>query len=217
MISGLLYYLRVLLTTILALGFTSLFAAEVLARQENTIAFVGLGITAGGDNIDDSSEENPSSGILNLDVDLTAGGEFHVWFGTIWLLSKRVETFFAVGYHNDSQTFTGGSSNFGQITYDVIPMYRYGEYRIGAGITFHTNVRHSKTSTSSTGGIKTTVDTNFQDALGEVISVGYDFSKHGRMDIRYQFINYVIEENETSNVKKNLNGDSVGIYVYVTF
>ena len=188
MTSDRIYFLRILLPTILALCVANLFVPEVEAKQESTLAFAGVGITAGGDNIDESPEENPSSGILNFDVDLTAGGEFHVWFGTIWLMNNTVETLFAVGYHNDSQTFTGGSSNFGQITYDVIPMYRHGEYRIGAGVAYHTNVRYSKTTTSATDGSKTTVDTNFQDALGKVISVGYDFSKRGRMDIRYQFI-----------------------------
>jgi len=211
---------------------TILLPAETLAKQpKNILFFAGIGWTAGGDTFDvdpTDTRQNSSSGLLNLDNQLSAGGDVHVWFGTIWIHNRYTETFFAIGYHNDANTFQDnssgrtGSSNFGQITYDIVPTYRVANFRFGTGISYHTNIRHSETITttiSNTTATTTTTATKkiqYDDALGTVVSIGYDFSQHGRIDLRYQFIEYVSYE-QSALLNQKLNGDSVGLYVYVTF
>jgi len=210
----------------------TLLSVETHAKQpKNTLAFAGIGWTAGGDTFDTAeTRQNVSSGILNLDNELSAGGDIHVWFGTIWIHSRHMETFFAVGYHNDTHTFqfqddilntsSSGSSNFGQITYDIIPTYRVSNFRFGTGISYHTNIRHSETITktiTATGDTETDpTKIQYEDALGTVVSLGYDFSLHGRIDLRYQFIEYVTKD-QSILLNQKLNGDSVGLYIYVTF
>jgi len=204
-------YLQIFLCT---LCLSLIVSTSAYARQGKLTPTVGIGWTSGGDQIYPIAREETSSGILNINDNITAGGEIHVWAGTIWVHSTSWETLLAVGYHNDAYTFKGGSANFGRIVYDIIPSYRLGPFRFGAGLTYHINVRHSLTDSLQTTNPQ---ESKFRDVLGQTISVGYDFSKRGRIDLRYQFIDYSVINSNILPLNKTYSGNSVGLHFYVTF
>ena len=199
---------------LLTLCLLTLASSPTFARQRSFIPTAGFGWTAGGDQIDLTPREDISTGIISINEDITAGGEFHIWFGTIWVYNPSLETLITAGYHNDAHSFRGGSANFGRIVYDVIPSYRYGSFRFGAGFSYQVNITYSLTDTTL---LTSQQESKFKDVFGQTLSLGYDFSKRGRIDLRYQFIEHTVLNSNVLPQAEKFDGNNIGLHIYVTF
>ncbi len=161
-----------------------------------------LGISSGGEKLATATFDNGE------DESIRAGGLFSASVGVIVnpfsTMNKKLETQLSVGYKQDSTSAENGDITFSRVPLEVIQFYRFDNFRIGAGLTYHIN------PTLDGDGFAGDLHAKFDDALGFVVEADYFFGYRGFVGIKTTIIDYEIGGYE-------VEGNSYGLVLGAIF
>lgn len=178
-------------------GISSPLMAEGDIRVHGTF---GAGLTNGGDTLGTLVYTTGDS------ADLKAGGLFHLYGGLI--LEKPQSPFMmkiALGWHFDQVSAVNGSAEFDRYPLDIIPYFRNGRVRMGAGLTYHLNPKYDDSDFPNGDVFK------FKNAAGLALEFGINLGVTDThwIDLRIVSIDYELKDiNTTSKV----DGNHFGVY-----
>jgi hypothetical protein len=163
-----------------ALAF-ALAAAAPAARAQDVRPVLKLGIDFGGDTLVTAVFTGGSSETIKANEGFYIGG------GALILFANEIEAEVSLSYKTASITASNGDIEFTRLPLDALVFYRFPDFRVGGGLTYHLNPKLS--GSGVVGGL----NVNFDDALGLVLQGEYLFpSKGPKMTIggRYTMLDY---------------------------
>lgn len=169
-----------------------------------------LGLTTGGDTLASATFSNGDTETLK------AGGLINLAAGVIW---EPAQIPFAaqlmVGYHFDTIDASNGDMRFERYPIELLGLYTgAGKLRLGAGLRYVTSPRLKV----NVGGVANgRVD--FDDTVGFIAEVGYQFSRQFWLSLRGTFEDYKASSVNGASVVSTgtISGNSVGLYAGVAF
>lgn len=169
---------------------------------------LNAGITGGGDKIGTVTYTNGTS------QDITAGGLFHFGGGVLWQAPDTPLALEAtVNYHVDDTNASNGSVSFTRIPVEAIAYYTgLPRWRFGAGARF---VSSPEYKSEITGISNRTL--KFKNTVGAIVQVGYGFTPHAWVNVRYVVEKYqpttYTNNGVTSDVSNtpSFNGSHAGV------
>jgi len=174
----------------------------LLLCSSNTFAvdlFVQGGLHFGGDELVEAEFTNGD------DEEINAGELISLAVGVGTGIDEDVEARLMVGVKFDTIDADNGDIEFFRYPVTALVMYKTSEkISIGGGVTYHLN------PSLSGDGLASSVDVDFDDALGFVLSAEYLLSNGGYAGIQYTSIDYEVSGIEVS-------GNSIGGILGVRF
>ena len=199
----------------LAVCLSSVVAQASEARVEGATVnrVIGFGLTYGGEKLAEAQVEYDGH---TIDEDLRGGDLITVAAGFVTYLPQREWSFqTTIGYHLDEVSADNGDIRFERYPLEFIPFYNSGNYRVGAGLSYHLS---PKLNLRDIGGPKVA----FDNALGWLVEYDYSFvgwRKAGLLvGVRYLWIDYKIDKiNGTPASGENIDGSHFGVHADFMF
>lgn len=202
-----------------ALAMTIALAATGASAQggdgsEGLHAFLGIGLTNGGDKLFTANYANGDSENIN------AGELFQFGAGVQWnATNSPLALAVSINYHGDTANATNGKAEFKRYPLEAIAYFRTSNsWRFGLGVRYVM----SPTASYHVDGV-TDEELTFDDAVGAVAEIGYGFTQSVWLNLRgvnekYQPETYRINGTtfNVSNAEK-VDGSHVGINVVYLF
>jgi hypothetical protein len=137
---------------------------------------LNAGITGGGDTIATAHYSNGTS------ESIKAGGLLQLGGGLLWqATSIPMATQITANYHVDDITASNGNAKFDRIPIELTFFYTgIDKWRFGAGARF---VQSAKYTSHVDNGNDESMD--FKDTTGALIEVGYGFTPHMWLNLRF--------------------------------
>src|SRR5262245_11094772 len=172
-----------------------------------------IGYDFGGDTL---IEVQSSSGATRK---LKAGQGLFLGAGASILSdAKDLEGEVTLSYKYANITAQNGDINWSVLPLDGLIFYRMPNFRIGGGLTFHTN------PTLKGSGAATGLQANYKDAAGLVLQADYIFGERIKLGMRFTGIKYKAETVSpasglagTPTPPTNPKADSLGVVFTVSF
>ena len=123
---------------------------------------------------------------------------------------------FLIGYKVDRESTSNGSVTWDRIPMTALAMVKKNKWKFGGGLTYHLNPELSGSFTGYDNNgdyFNDSVDDEYDDALGAVVQIQYQFNKAMALGIKGTFIEYKLKNNPSIIAK----GNSVGINFSYTF
>ena len=123
---------------------------------------------------------------------------------------------FLIGYKIDRESTSNGSVTWDRIPMTALAMIKNDRWKFGAGLTYHLSPELSGSFTGYDNNgdyFNDSVDDEYEDALGGVLQVQYQFNTAIAVGIKGTFIEYKLKNNPSIIAK----GNSVGINFSYTF
>ena len=176
----------------------------VLNTSANAASLVlEAGIHFGGDELARATYTNGSTTTID------AGALFSLGVGVGLDLAPNVESRITFGIKTDDTTASNGDISFTRYPIDVLFLYKTGDWKLGAGITYHLNPKLEG------GGVVSGLRADFDDALGVLLEADYDL-RIMYLGARVTFIEY--ESIPTATVRRaTIDGNSIGFVAGVRF
>ena len=127
-----------------------------------------------------------------------------------------IEFQFLIGYKVDRESTSNGSVTWDRIPMTALTMIKNDRWKFGAGLTYHLSPELSGSFTGYDNNgdyFNDSVDDEYEDALGGVVQVQYQFNNAMALGIKGTFIEYKLKSNPSIIAK----GNSVGINFSYTF
>ena len=167
---------KIIQISIFALIFLSL--SNLYAQKPRFDFVFGLGLTTGGDKMAEypiiiSSE----FGSRESSEDIRAG-DTRIFFlgGNIYFSNFPVGLQITWNYHYAIAEYVEGlNSDFERNSIDLLPYYRYNEFRFGVGLSYYMNVRFIEDAVGT--GINRKGEIIFDDVQGYIFEVDYIWNK----------------------------------------
>lgn len=197
--SGTLYHVHMkkitLTLAMLAALSTAHAQAPMTAPAPAPRGFVGLGVTAGGDDLATASYTNGDT------VDIKAGSGVVFTAGLDFPIAPQFSVQGSVNFHVDNQTARNGDLRFQRFPVEVIGFYHpNSQWKVGGG------VRHVNSAKLSGSGAASIPDVTFKDTTSPVFEVEYLFAPNAGVKVRY-----VKEELEFKQGPGKVKSNHVGI------
>jgi hypothetical protein len=166
---------------------------------------VGFESATGGNNVGSLATSSSDAG------DVKAGSGMHFYLGMIYKPVTVFEARLNAGYQMDRSPTSNGTIFMDRYTFEFTPTLCYKSHRLGAGVTYHTNI---KLHTNDFGRD----DVLFKNALGYTIEYGYKIAPFLYFGLRYVELSYDIENAGVAlNGKRTVNANHVGINLYYQY
>ncbi len=169
-----------------------------------------LGLTSGGDTLASATFSGGQTETIK------AGGLIHFAAGVVWTPPEiPFAGQFMMGYHVDSISADNGDLRFSRYPFELLALYTgAGKLRLGAGLRYVL----SPNLKVDVGGVSNT-RVDYQDTVGVIAEVGWQFSPTAWLALRSTFENYKVSTINGNNVVSTgtIDGNSVGLYVGVAF
>lgn len=161
--------------------------------------FLKAGIDLGGDRIVDVVFTDGSRDSIKANEGFYFGGG-----ASIVNDAGTIEVELSVSYKTAAVTGDNGDVDFGRFPLEALIFYRLEKFRLGGGLTYHVdpNVDGS--------GILSSVNLDFDNALGLVLQGDYRFGEHFTLGLRYTSIKYEASAPFSGSVKGNGLGITAG-------
>jgi hypothetical protein len=157
--------------------------------------FVGIGFTAGGDELATATYTNGDS----VDIKAGAGAVFTV--GLDYRIAPEFSVQGSVNFHVDDQTASNGSMRFKRFPVEVIGFYHpNSQWKVGGGVRY---VNSAKLSGSGAASIP---DVSFKNTASAIFETEYLFAPNAGVKVRY-----VKEELELKQGGAKVKASHVGI------
>lgn len=177
-------------------------------------AFLGVGLTNGGDTLFTANYSNGDS------EDINAGELIQFGIGVQWnATNSPLALAFSINYHGDTANAANGEADFKRYPLEAIAYYRTANsWRFGLGVRY---VLSPTASFLIDGG--TDEELTFDDAVGAVAEIGYGFTPSVWLNLRgvsekYQPETYRLNGTtfKVSNAAK-VDGSHVGLNLVYLF
>jgi hypothetical protein len=180
----------------LAVGISGTASAQDYGNQTRPFRFfLGLGVTAGGDEVASVQYTNGSTQTLH------GGGLVHLNAGVEYRFAQRFSGSVGFGYHVDDSTASNGSVKFERYPLEVLGhFYIFDRFRVGGGVRFVSGAQVTLSGVAGAGTVK------LRPTTGVVIEGEYLFSPKLGLKLRYVNENYRYEK-----FNDKLNGSHVGV------
>lgn len=185
------------------LGWSSTAQAQQLeiVRERPVRAFVGFGLTTGGDRLITARYTDGSS------YTLRGGGLLQIHAGAEFRLAPRVTMAASLGYHADSATAYNGSVTFRRYPLEGLAHYEFAPgWRVGGGLRLALDPK--LTSDRAYFG----ADQRYETSLGPVLEIEYRFNRLLGLKVRG-----VSERYKSKDNLPTISGDHVGVILNFYF
>ena len=173
-------------------------ASELPARKPIQL-LLGLGLTAGGDDLLKAEFDNGTSQTIE------AGGLMDMKVGAIFNLeNQKFSLQTSIGYFFDNVEADNGDASFSRIPVELLGFFNHRKHRFGLGVSHHTNVEFDANLPGARGKI------DLDDSTGTVLEYGYQMKPALVFALRAVSIDYQVGNNPS------IDGNHLGLYVYLT-
>jgi outer membrane protein W len=157
--------------------------------------FVGIGVTAGGDELATATYTNGDS------VDIKAGAGVVFTAGLDYAITPEFSVQGSVNFHVDDQTASNGDMRFQRFPVEVIGFFHpNSQWKVGGG------VRYVNSAKLSGSGAASMPDISFKNTASAVFETEYLFAPNAGVKVRY-----VKEELELKHGGGKVKANHVGI------
>lgn len=157
--------------------------------------FVGIGITAGGDELASATYTNGDS------VNIKAGSGVVFTAGLDYRIDPQFSVQGSVNFHVDDQTASNGDMRFQRFPVELIGFYHpNSQWKVGGG------VRYVNSAKLSGSGAAEMPDIHFKNTASAIFETEYLFAPNAGVKVRY-----VKEELEVKNGGGTVKANHVGI------
>lgn len=171
-------------------------AAGALHAQE-VRPMLKTGFDFGGDTLVTAIFTSGSSESIKANEGFYFGG------GASILFSREIEAEVSLSYKFASITASNGEIEFTRLPLDALVFYRFPDFRVGGGLTYHLNPKLSGS------GVASGANVGFDDAAGLVLQADYVFAKQFAVGGRYTMLDYKARGGGTA--KSNGLGVTFGV------
>jgi hypothetical protein len=161
--------------------------------------FLKAGIDLGGDRIVDVGFTDGSRDSIKANEGFYFGGG-----ASIVNDAGTIEVELSLSYKTAAVTGDNGDVDFGRFPLEALVFYRLEKFRLGGGLTYHVDPKLDGS------GILSSVNLDFDNALGLVVQGDYRFGEHVTLGLRYTSIKYEASAPFTATYKGNGLGVSFG-------
>lgn len=178
------------------------------AQDKEGLGWVaGLAWTTGGDELA-WAELVDEDGDTSSET-IEAGAEFYLYGGLRYgLTSMPVDLQATLGWHTDGVDISNGEFSFDRMPVDLLAFYRFGNARVGGGLTYHLSPELDL-EVDGQGA-----STDFDNGLGLVAQFDYTFSNFF-VGARYTWLDYEVDEADA--LVDEVDANHFGIHGGVTF
>lgn len=186
--------------TILTLALVAAMSTAVAQATAASVAnpahgFIGLGVTAGGDELASATYTNGDS------VAIKAGAGVVFTAGLDYRIAPEFSVQGSVNFHVDDQTASNGDMRFQRFPVEVIGFYHpNSQWKVGGGVRY---VNSAKLSGSGAASIE---DASFKKTTSAIFETEYMFAPNLGVKVRY-----VKEELELKEWNAKVKANHVGI------
>jgi hypothetical protein len=145
------------------------------------------GIEFGGDNLVKVNASGSGSKSIDANQGLSLGGG-----AAIITDSKDIEGEVTLSYKFSGITASNGDIDWSVLPLDALVFYRLPKFRLGGGLTYHLS------PTLKGGGVASTLNAKYKDALGFVLQADYRFTDRLALGLRYTNVTYKKSSIQTS-------------------
>lgn len=159
---------------------------------------VEIGVHTGGDEItlvDDSNAVIESTKAGNLYSFALGGTIAH---------TDNIESQFSIGIKSDANYSSDDEASWVRFPLNAMLFYRNEKFRLGLGATAHFSPKFKVSGTTKNAS------TTYEDAIGLLFEIDYQFAQQYHVGLRYTDINYVREGDGQS-----FDGSSIGLLIIV--
>lgn len=171
--------------------------------------FLDAGYTFGGDRVNQFQFADGSSS------ETTAGDGLHIGGGSLISANKHLQLQTSLNYFIDYASADNGDMRIARFAFDLIPFFRNGKHRIGAGLSVHIN----PTLFVEVNNQDTEVE--FETSYGGAVEYGYQIDKKYYIGLRATAMNYELTSSGSRFAeelgKTELEASNVGLFVYGLF
>lgn len=157
---------------------SALFATSACAADDSAKAIFRTGFDLGGDKLVHVIYTNGNT------ADINAGNGFYVSGGGSFPITDKLEFDATIGYELAGISGSNADITWSYFPVDAIVLYKVGRFALGGGLTDHIN------PSLSGSGIASSVNTNYDDAIGSVVEADYMFGKSLLIGLRATTIDY---------------------------
>jgi hypothetical protein len=184
--------LRVLALAAAAAAWSGAHAADVRP-------FLKAGLDFGGNTVVDVVFTDGSRDSIRANEGFYFGGG-----ASIINAANTIEVELSVAYKMAAVTGDNGDVDFGRIPLEALVFYRLEKLRLGGGLTYHVDPKLDGS------GVLSSVNVDFDNALGLVLQGDYRFGEHFTLGLRYTGIKYEASAPFSGSVKGNGIGVTAG-------
>jgi len=164
------------------------------------------GAEFGGDNL--TKVSNGDS--IHANDGLSIGGG-----ASILTDSKDIQGEVTLSYKFSSISASNGDIDWSVLPLDALVFYRLPKFRLGGGLTYHLSPKLKG------GGVASTLNANYKDALGFVLQADYLFTQRLALGLRYTNVDYKASSIQTSafatNPPASAKTNGIGIVFSMSF
>lgn len=190
-------YLKSLAALVFALA-----AAAPAAHAQDVRPMLKLGVDTGGDTLVTATFSSGSSDSIKANEGFYIGG------GASILFSNEIEIEVSLSYKTASITASNGDIEFTRLPLDALVFYRFPDFRVGGGLTYHLNPKLSCSGGAVAAGC---VNVSFDDAAGLALQADYLFAQKFAVGGRYTMLEYKASGGGT------VKGNGLGVTFSVRF
>jgi opacity protein-like surface antigen len=151
---------------------SALSAVHAAEPAQKLRPLIGMNLTFGGDKLFDSEFSD------GRDATVHAGGGFAFFGGAEYSFTDTVAMQATLGYHTDRINASNGGARFSRVPVNVLGVYSFGKFRVGAGVEVATSANYSA------DGAAGNADIDFKSSVGPVVEGEYLFSNNFSLKLR---------------------------------
>lgn len=163
-----------------------------------------MGLHTGGDELVTANFTSGDSETLK------AGGLYHFSIGAGFDIGDYVESRITAGIKQTTITASNGDISFTRYPIDAVFFYKLESWRLGGGLTYHTNVK------LDSSGLSPPLTADFDNALGLLLEVDFYMGEKAYIGGRYTVIEYDTVPSDTVKAA-TVDGNSIGIILGLRF